>query len=771
MTGMMDKAKQLWTEVASFLTPTTDAWLVARRVMWAFIVFVPLSGLFLSVMPDFSVQKLIGFAVFWAYLGVMAALIIIGLWLLDKMPKLARILLILTAVFAFRNLIFMWNGPVSGMIIVAGFLLGLMFLIGGVRAIVRYGFDYAGYKRATFFTLLGAGMAGFICFQLLKDQGSPNPELDDYTLGQYSTVVAPDTLSNPAEKGPYAVETFTYGRGNDKWRPEYADGVRYQSETSDGRALVPDWKGVLGWARSGYWGFDASEFPRNGRVWMPSGPNAKGPFPLVLMVHGNHGMEDYSDPGYAYIGEHFASRGMIFVSVDENFLNSSMADRINPFRRRGIAPENDARGWMLLEHLAQWRTWMMDPEHPLYGMADMDRVGLMGHSRGGEAVVTAATFNQLSHYPDDANLAFHYGFNLRGIIAVAPVDQQYKPRQQPTPLRDVNFFTIHGSQDGDVISFSGTAPYSRLKFTEDQFRFKSSLYINGANHGQFNTTWGRHDFGGLSKHFLDVDHIMDPEAQRQIGKVYFTAFMESVMWDRDDYLPLFQDARFGARWLPDVFMINNYQDSQMALLATYEEDIDPGTSAVAGAKFVGKNLTQWREEDIKLKYRPQGNNMVRLAWDKRVHPDVATYALVGDFDLSAHKSLTFSVSDAGGNTLPLGFDADDLPKASKTNKPAEKGVDKTLDWRIELEDAHGQMASVKLSDNHPLYPQIKAATVKWAAMDEAPTSEMVARFYHFDLAAFKAQNPDLDLKTIWQVRLVFDQTPKGAIYLDDMALQ
>jgi hypothetical protein len=50
-------------------------------------------------------------------------------------------------------------------------------------------------------------------------------------------------------------------------------------------------------------------------------------------------MKDFSDPGYAYLGELFASRGFIAVSVDENFLNGD------------IRSENDARAYVLLEHL------------------------------------------------------------------------------------------------------------------------------------------------------------------------------------------------------------------------------------------------------------------------------------------------------------------------------------------------------------------------------------------------------------------------------------
>jgi hypothetical protein len=75
--------------------------------------------------------------------------------------------------------------------------------------------------------------------------------------------------------------------------------------------------------RSRYWGFDVTNLPLNGRVWYPDGD---GPFPLALIVHGNHFMMDYSDPGYDYLGQLLASRGIILVSVDQNFLNGSWTD-------------------------------------------------------------------------------------------------------------------------------------------------------------------------------------------------------------------------------------------------------------------------------------------------------------------------------------------------------------------------------------------------------------------------------------------------------------
>ena len=49
-----------------------------------------------------------------------------------------------------------------------------------------------------------------------------------------------------------------------------------------------------------YWGFEPNSLPLNARVWFPQD---EGLFPLVLIVHGNHEMIEFSDPGYAYLGK------------------------------------------------------------------------------------------------------------------------------------------------------------------------------------------------------------------------------------------------------------------------------------------------------------------------------------------------------------------------------------------------------------------------------------------------------------------------------------
>ena len=115
----------------------------------------------------------------------------------------------------------------------------------------------------------------------------------------------------------------------------------------------------------------------------------------MLVVHGNHRDLDFSDPGYAYLGELMASRGFIFVSVDQNFINGSPADFPN-----GMKNENDARGWLLLEHLRLFHEWNEAVDNPFRGLVDMDNIAVMGHSRGGEAAAVAEFFNRLPYYPE-----------------------------------------------------------------------------------------------------------------------------------------------------------------------------------------------------------------------------------------------------------------------------------------------------------------------------------------------------------------------------------
>ena len=519
--------------------PGETAWRGAASTIWLLALAFAVTLAISEVLVRFSLEKALAYLVIVGGLLLVGLLLRLGIWLFATLSPRYRAPLIGLLPFLLA-MTFLGMSEVAGAALLLGTLVGLG-LVGGAGAVLRErGPRHARAWCTWTAVVVGGGILTAGAITLFGPKGPDNPGLAEFALEDRTLPVR-----DPALPGEHAVTMLTYGSGRDPRRVEYGADVDLRAPTVDGSKLIDGWDGLAGWARTRYWGFDASALPLQGRVWYPEG---EGPFPLVLLVHGNHAMEDFSDVGYAYLGELLASRGTIFVSVDENFLNSSVANVVNPIDP-GLDEENDARAWLLLEHLRLWRTWNRTSNHHFRAKVDLGRVALIGHSRGGEAVATAATFNQLAHYPDDATLVFDYGFDLRGVVAIAPVDGQYRPRGRRSPLRGVNYFVMHGSMDGDVTSFDGSRVYARAQVGSDDFRFKSSLYVVGANHGQFNTDWGRCDTVPFLCWTLDTRGIIDGDDQRRVAKVYISAFLEVVLNEDLAYLPIFADApgRMGGR--------------------------------------------------------------------------------------------------------------------------------------------------------------------------------------------------------------------------------
>lgn len=752
MTNM--KIQRVWSQTREAFTPSPAAWRGATVALLAFWALIIVSFFATGVIAHFSIGQTLGLIVLFGILAAVSAVLFAVFWFIALLRPRYRFTLLLLLLPAMLLLFGAWyiEGSLIGTAVI---ILGLSLFFGAGASLL------AGQRsRSTiaFFAIGALAVIGFL-YGVIHRAPDPNPALANYHLRGH-TLALPD----PGKPGRYKVATLTYGSGTDPFRPEYAKGARIVSKSVDGSKLDEQWHGISGWVRTLYWGFDPHKFPVQGRVWMPA--NAPGPSPLVLIVHGNHAMEDFSDPGYAYLGQLLASQGFIVASVDENFLNSSIADTINPFGMRNGA-ETRVRGWMLLEHLVQWRAWNKDPHNPLFGKVDMDRIALVGHSRGGEAVAVANAFNNLDHYPEDATLAFNYHFKLRAVTAIAPVDGQYWPRDRPTPMHDIDYFVIQGSMDGDLTSFMGSSQYSRASFSPNGDGFKASLYVKDANHGQFNTVWGRNDLSAEPVAWLlDERPIMNPQAQRQILKVYLSAFLQESLNGVDGYQPLFEDARNGAAWLPNDYLINNYADAGTQWLANDEEDLDPSTGSMPGVKITGDNLSIWRETWIKLKDTSIDSYTTVLAWDDRVHNHGASYTIaLGNTPLatSDDSDLVFALSNAGIGTLPEHF----TPKSGKDDPDAAK---KPLDWHVVLTDAGGHEASLPLSHDQLLYPQIQGQTRRFAQISGFTTSEIVMRRYRFALKDFAVANPQFDTTHLQAIRFDFDITPRGAIALDDIGI-
>ena len=598
----------------------------------------------------------------------------------------------------------------------------------------------------------------------------------------HRTITAP----NPGVPGPLTVSRLYYGSGRDTRRPEFRDSIAYRTGTVDASPFVRT-EPANAKARKKYWGYDNTAFPLNARVWYPE---ADGTYPLVLVVHGNHRMEEFSDPGYQWLGELLASKGYILASIDENFLNGNL---------RG---ENDARGWMLLKHLEVFRALNDSAGKPLFGKIDMKRIALMGHSRGGEAVAIAGAFNRLSHYPDDATVRFAFHFDSKALVAIAPVDGQYLPADRPTPVSDYNYLVIHGSHDGDVSSFMGLTQYNRFRFTRPGPEFKSAIWMHRANHGQWNTEWNNRDRGKTSSRSLQLATLVDGEEQRRFGRVVIGGFLDATLKGRDEYRALFVDHRTAGDWLPPEMYITRYADARTRWLATFEEDVDVTTGTAPGVRLEGDSLSTWKESDAPARSRSSTfrSNMATLGWNNTpVGRDSTAARWPARLTVTLPDSLrlAWSVSERTTLLLTIGStnqrpgarkvpherngrdssardttkQAAKQPTAPKPKQPVKDTV--APDLTVELEDANGNIARLPLSTFGPVRMPIESYIYRRRNRDKTqfPTlAEPVMQTYAAPLARFRDAGSSFDARTLHRIRLVFDRKRVGAITLDDVGM-
>jgi dienelactone hydrolase len=755
--------KQKLGSFISKVTPSPLAWHgAADGILSVGLIVVGLFFYFSNV-ASFSFQKLPAFVVWVGFPIVLGLVFLVAAYALMSLPKRYRLRLALIA--PILTLSVFPGGDATGYVAGAAVLLAFSLIGAGSGILLQYRFDYVKHPMALLAVVLGVSGLSMGLYSVFSDKDIANPSLQDYVLGDKTLA-----LPNPGLPGSYTVAQMTYGSGKDIRRSEFGANVDLQARSVDGSKLIDNWDGMSGWLRTNYWGFDVTELPLQARVWYPEGD---GPFPLVLVVHGNHGMEDYSDPGYGYLGELFASRGIILASVDENFINGTFSAQVDILASRpGLKEENDARGWLLLEHLSQFRDWNSTPGNFFSGKIDMNNLALIGHSRGGEAVGVAAAFNSLSRYPDDASLEFNFNFNLKGVIAIAPVYGQYEARERPTRVTDVNYLTVHGNMDGDVQSFEGVGQYSRVGFTGKDYRFRSSLYIVGANHGQFNTTWENMDTRPFMGWSLDTSRLMAREAQRDVARVYFSAFLEIVFNDKLEYLPLLKDARHGANWLPNTFYINQFSDSNENIVIDFENDIELSTLDLDTGKVTTENLSRWYEVANELKFDELDTHSVVVAWDKDVFSETASI----NFSLGkpvAGDVLVASLSSAGISSTPPDWEKSNeevVVDSEQNSNGTGDSESKLLDWTIELVDSKGNRASALLSHDSKLYPLIKGIPYRAKFLDSTKPEEVLFRRFEIPISAFKAVNAEFDSEAITEIKFVFDQSEKGAIILDSISI-
>lgn len=227
-----------------------------------------------------------------------------------------------------------------------------------------------------------------------------------------------------------------------------------------------------------------------GSVHYPTGLSG-GPFPLLLLLHGRHltcyktadpatVSMDWPPPsgyqpitsyeGYDYFARLMASHGYIVISISANAINS----------KDGALTDygTQARAELIQQHLDLWKKYNTSGGAPFgslfAGKLDLSRIGTMGHSRGGEAVIRQALMNKAAGAP----------YGVKAIITLAPFNAQ-RQKLNGTPILNIAPYC-----DGDISDLQGVFYYDDTRYNDPaDTTARYSVTMLGANHNYFNTVW------------------------------------------------------------------------------------------------------------------------------------------------------------------------------------------------------------------------------------------------------------------------------------------
>ena len=379
-----------------------------------------------------------------------------------------------------------------------------------------------------------------------------------------------------------------------------------------------------------------------------------GRYPLLIFLHGNHvtcsnpcsgshacapGDRVPNHTGYNYLLEILASWGFIAVSIDGFDVTAAWSPFMSDY---------EGRARLVLRHLSKWQGWDATPTDPWGGLfrgrVDMGRIGLSGHSRGGEGVVAAEFINR----------AESLGFQIKAVNAIAPTDQDPLIHYVP----QVPYFLLMAASDGDVSNLQGLRTYDRTSLAGTAVQSeKSMLWVHGANHNFFNTTWtpgatcATDDGAGGGR--------ISDSLQRLVGCQSIVAFFRLHLQDRRRFRRLLQGDTV-VEGLDGVRMYWSYQDPARLEVDNFDSGDNRTTNSLGGPVTTSGGFTTFDEFEFKSSGPDLFNTSFRhfthglvLGWNSPQTYETTLPA--GQRDVSAYRALSLRIGQIldGGVLNPV----------------------------------------------------------------------------------------------------------------------
>jgi dienelactone hydrolase len=474
-------------------------------------------------------------------------------------------------------------------------------------------------------------------------------------------------------------------------------------------------------------GFNA---PLRGELYAPSDNIPHRTAPLVIMAHGHWPFEQAdldSHRGYAWLGEHLASWGFLFCSIDLSTVN-----------RESRYPQS-LQQWARAEVVMTMIDCLLD-DSTIHPGVDRNRIGLIGHSMGGEGVVLAQTLNRQRRSP----------YGIKAIVNLAPTNYRTEVSSEGT-----SYFQIHGSMDRLLVSpsavtgseprFNGFALYDRA------WRRRSFAWIEGVTHDGYNTVWWP------TSGELGVVGTLEAEEQHVVAQSFITAFFADEILGQTDYRGYLRGPGL-PQAAKQIRVQRQHQDSTVEITDDFG---DPNPQYLLEPQ-------QPRQKDVNRRGQPVTVDGFGVQfWNLVDHLDIPTSVHVTHgLDIAWHTDdLTLSTGldrliaePDGWLCIRAAIHYDEVD-----NEPNEEfvtaGAD--IDLTIELDDG-SQRAAVNLSAIRAIeYP-----LAGWA-------NYSVYQTHRLPIDAFTAVNPELDIRNLQWLRLRPNgvANSSGWILIDDIEFE
>jgi len=571
------------------------------------------------------------------------------------------------------------------------------------------------------------------------DRIDPGDLIDSLVAGGPSLVVLPNALA----PGPLATTTVEYGLG-----------------------AMPSTTSIMATAMAPYDGLGRNfSFRLRGRLVYPSPlPAAPARLPLVVFAHGNHtplrvnrGMgwttvsasitseENYR--GYTYLQEHLASHGYVTMSVDLDEMVGDSTLGYPAISLFGIR----LRSHVLLKNIEEVLTNPAIAAGALTARIDGNAVYLVGHSRGGEAVVMAHDL-LTSPVRRPPGLAGYAPMTIQGVISLSPmsVDTASPPPGKP-------YLLIYGSADGDVDGASDPIAWPFLHL--DRATGPSHLiYAIGANHNFFNTSWANDDANAGTPTAVGAGLLLRP-AQQDLAKAYILAFLKRYHEGSKAYgayftvppdtlrpagLPtapgLSLTGSFRMPPGPGVFVLDDFQSQPAA------------STASSGATVTNNLLTLFEDVMRDVDLTTEGDSFNRFF--KETRGASLGWSAAAEF----RYELPVAQRDLQGATIALQMARQPQDFAEATTATP------SLNFTLVMTDGAGAESRVPAGYSHLLrgtYPSRVRGT---------QTTKAVLETFRFPWWAFVANGRAIDLSDVRSIRI---ELPAGAarIGIDQVEIQ